>query len=75
MTQDLPVSARTSEPESKKQDAADAVLNPDDVHALNDSFSYDFEQLAGGAKCIVIRLGETMYTLRKTRTGKLVLNK
>ena len=39
------------------------------------SLTFDFEELAGAANCIHIRFGLNLYTLRKTRTGRLVLNK
>ena len=35
----------------------------------------DGEALLGGRSEIQIRLGETLYRLRKTRQGKLILNK
>lgn len=61
MTQDHPERAKTSEQEPEHEDLADAALSPAGDCVLNDSDSstYDFEQLAGGAKWIVIRLGET----------------
>lgn len=40
-----------------------------------DPSTYEFEKLAGAANCIHIRCGPNLYTLRKTRTGGLVLNK
>ena len=35
----------------------------------------DGEALLGGRSEVQIRLGETLYRLRKTRQGKLILNK
>jgi|GEM_PF-5947059 len=37
--------------------------------------TFDFDKLAAGANCILIRFGSNLYSLRKTRTGRLVLNK
>jgi len=37
--------------------------------------TFEFEDLAAGTSCIQIRSGQNLYTLRKTRTGRLVLNK
>ena len=37
--------------------------------------SLDFEELAQGQQCIQIRLAGETYTLRKTQSGKLILNK
>lgn len=37
--------------------------------------SFDFESLAEGGVCIRILLGSEAYTLRKTQSGKLILNK
>ena len=34
----------------------------------------DFEELAQGQPCILIRVADETYTLRKTQSGKLVLN-
>ncbi len=35
----------------------------------------DFEQLSGNQVLVRIRLGSEVYELRKTKAGKLVLNK
>jgi hemin uptake protein HemP len=40
-----------------------------------DPATYNFEDLAAGTSCIQIRFGQNLYTLRRTRTGRLVLNK
>ena len=37
--------------------------------------SLDFEELSKGHQCILIRLAGETYTLRKTQSGKLILNK
>jgi hemin uptake protein HemP len=37
--------------------------------------SLDFEEIAQGQQCILIRLAGETYTLRKTQSGKLILNK
>lgn len=37
--------------------------------------TYDFEILSRGAQCILIRIAGEIYTLRKTQSGKLILNK
>ena len=37
--------------------------------------TYDFEELSKGSHCILIRLAAEVYTLRKTQSGKLILNK
>lgn len=36
---------------------------------------FDFEKLSGKELVVLIRLGNEVYELRKTKTGKLVLNK
>lgn len=36
---------------------------------------YDFEELAVGASSVTICIGQSLYTLRRTRAGKLILNK
>ncbi len=36
---------------------------------------YDFEQLSQGSHYLLIRLAGETYTLRKTQSGKLILNK
>ncbi len=36
---------------------------------------FDFEELFGNQSVVLIRLGDQVYELRRTRTGKLVLNK
>jgi hemin uptake protein HemP len=43
--------------------------------SVDPASAYAFEDLAGAANCIQIRFGLNLYTLRKTRTGRLVLNK
>jgi hemin uptake protein HemP len=35
----------------------------------------EFEQIANGANSLLIRLGTEIYTLRRTHSGKLILNK
>lgn len=35
----------------------------------------EFEQIANGANSLLIRLGTEIYTLRRTQSGKLILNK
>lgn len=53
------------------------------VEAINDEtgppklpcVALDFEELSQGQQCIQIRLGCETYTLRKTQSGKLILNK
>ena len=37
--------------------------------------TYDFEQLSQGSHYLLIRLAGEIYTLRKTQSGKLILNK
>ena len=37
--------------------------------------AYDFEQLSQGSHYLLIRLAGETYTLRKTQSGKLILNK
>jgi len=37
--------------------------------------TYDFEALSQGSHYILIRLAGEVYTLRKTQSGKLLLNK
>jgi hemin uptake protein HemP len=46
-----------------------------DCHPEGGAATLDFDELAGGANCIHIRFGPNLYSLRKTRTGRLVLNK
>ena len=36
---------------------------------------FDFEELFGDEVVVLIRLGNEVYELRRTKTGKLVLNK
>lgn len=37
--------------------------------------TYDFDQLSRGNHYLLIRLAGETYTLRKTQSGKLILNK
>lgn len=50
---------------------------PDDgvVDASVNIAIYDFEQLSQSNHYLLIRLAGETYTLRKTRSGKLILNK
>ena len=36
---------------------------------------HEFHTLSNGAHCVLIRLGNEVYTLRRTSSGKLILNK
>lgn len=36
---------------------------------------FDYDELSGGSGIVHIRFGESVYSLRRTRTGRLVLNK
>ena len=36
---------------------------------------FDFEEIFGNEVVVLIRLGNEVYELRKTKTGKLLLNK
>jgi hemin uptake protein HemP len=57
---------------------ADAEVDgPDSVRNCHPegAATFDFDELAGSANCIHIRFGPNLYSLRKTRTGRLVLNK
>jgi hemin uptake protein HemP len=72
MTPGNPDNANAAEQE--RRDVDDVVETDHDCIELSPS-TYDFEHLACGAKSIMICLGMTLYTLRRTRTGKLVLNK
>ncbi len=51
----------------------EAVDCPDE--ASTNIASYDFEQLVQGSHYLLIRLAGETYTLRKTQSGKLILNK
>ncbi len=37
--------------------------------------NYDFDELSQGSHYLLIRLAGETYTLRKTQSGKLILNK
>ena len=60
---------------SRIRKAAD--VNSDEIvqHKLSSLVALDFEELAQGQQCILIRLAGETYTLRKTQSGKLILNK
>ena len=72
MSQSNPVREESNDEESDhRAGARNSGVDPESVN-----FSiYDFDELAGGANCVLIRFGMNLYTLRKTRTGRLVLNK
>lgn len=72
MTQDPPARPSTSadvpEPDAEVQDHQRGCQPVDPA-------TYNFDDLAAGTSCIQIRFGQNLYTLRRTRTGRLVLNK
>lgn len=45
------------------------------VHKGKPVLLFDFEELFGDEVVVLIRLGSEIYELRKTKTGKLLLNK
>jgi hemin uptake protein HemP len=55
--------------------AADTMRDETTQNKLPCIVSLDFEELAQGQHCILIRLAGETYTLRKTQSGKLILNK
>lgn len=55
--------------------AADTMSDKTAQNKLSCLASLDFEELAQGQQCILIRLAGETYTLRKTQSGKLILNK
>jgi hemin uptake protein HemP len=68
---------RSIQPVPTDKGAQEQISGPDfarDCQAEN-AATFDFEKLAAGANCILIRFGSNLYSLRKTRTGRLVLNK
>ncbi len=52
-------------------------VEPDDVvkDVSASLATYDFEDLSQGNHCLLIRLAGEVYTLRRTHSGKLILNK
>ena len=55
--------------------AADTMADETTQNKQPCAVSLDFEELAQGQQCILIRLAGETYTLRKTQSGKLILNK
>lgn len=68
-------------PDRKKLIPKGETETPDEatdaLHAYGSSglTAYEFEDLSRGAQCILIRIAGEVYTLRKTQSGKLILNK
>ena len=60
---------------SHARKAADTMSDETTQSKLSCLVSLDFEELAQGQQCILIRLAGETYTLRKTQSGKLILNK
>lgn len=60
---------------SRSRKAADTMSDETTNNKLPCTVSLDFEELAQGHQCIQIRLAGETYTLRKTQSGKLILNK
>lgn len=60
---------------SHPRKAADANAEDSGQYKLSGVISLDFEDLAQGHPCVLIRLAGETYTLRKTQSGKLILNK
>ncbi len=46
-----------------------------DTPRANGPTMIDFDQISSGANSLLIRLGNEIYTLRRTQSGKLILNK
>ncbi len=46
-----------------------------DTSRSNGPTMIDFDQISSGANSLLIRLGNEIYTLRRTQSGKLILNK
>lgn len=70
----------TDEPsQSKPRAANDAVTarsgQMGETSAAERPAILEFEQIANGANSLLIRLGTEIYTLRRTQSGKLILNK
>ena len=66
-------SDRPSSSTSRK--TADSSADDASSQKLLSPVALDFEELAQGQQCILIRLAGETYTLRKTQSGKLILNK
>lgn len=67
-------------PEPSPADAQENPQTPDDSQPTPPAVDteipeFQFEGLSQGAACVRIKLGAEVYTLRKTRAEKLVLNK
>jgi hemin uptake protein HemP len=60
---------------SRSRKATDAIGDELIQHKLPCLVALDFEELAQGQQFILIRLAGETYTLRKTQSGKLILNK
>ena len=60
---------------SHARKATDAMGDETTQNKLPCAVSLDFEEIAQGQQCILIRLAGETYTLRKTQSGKLILNK
>ena len=60
---------------SHARKAEDTMGDETTQNKLPCAVSLDFEELAQGQQCILIRLAGETYTLRKTQSGKLILNK
>lgn len=60
---------------SSLRQAADTASDDPSQPKLSNPVLLDFEELAQGQQCILIRLAGETYTLRKTQSGKLILNK
>lgn len=70
----------TDEPSKPKTRAANDAVTARSGHVGDTSAAecpaiLEFEQIANGANSLLIRLGTEIYTLRKTHSGKLILNK
>ena len=66
-------SDQSSSPHTRKE--TDTMGDETTQNKLPCAVSLDFEELAQGQQCILIRLAGETYTLRKTQSGKLILNK
>ena len=60
---------------SHARKSADSIGDDTTQNKQSCLVSLDFEELAQGQHCILIRLAGETYTLRKTQSGKLILNK
>ena len=65
-----PDAANNANPDSETNDSS-----PKQPTSVTEIPEFQFEGLSQGAACVRIKLGSEVYTLRRTRAEKLVLNK